>query len=58
MKQNSNRSRIKRVDPVLEFISGNTKSPISKRVTKSIASFQSLWEFAKMSRIVRNSTFD
>lgn len=52
-KDNSNKSKIG--EPVLEFISGNTNTAATKRLTKSIGCLQSLWLLAKMAGIVRKS---
>ena len=58
MNQNNNSSNAKDSEPVLDFISGKTQTSASKRITRSIVSLQSLWQLAKMSRIVRESSKD
>ena len=58
MKQKSNSSKSKTSEPILDFISGKTKTQAAKRLTKSVVSIQSLWQLAKMSRIVGGSSKD
>lgn len=58
MKQNNNSSRAKKREPILDFISGKTQTTVAKRLTKSIVSLQSLWQLAKMTEIVRESSKD
>ena len=55
MKQKSNGNRTAACEPVLDFISGNSDTEVSKRLTKHIGSLQTLWQLAKMSRIVKNT---
>ena len=58
MKQKNNRNKAKTSEPILDFISGKTNTFAAKRLTKSIGSIQSLWQLAKMTRIVRESSKD
>ena len=58
MKQKNNSNRAKTSEPILDFISGKTSTFAAKRLTKSICSIQSLWQLAKMTRIVRESSKD
>ena len=58
MKQKNNSSKAKTSEPILDFISGKTQTSAAKRLTKSIVSLQSLWQLAKMTRIVRESNKD
>ena len=58
MKQKSNSKKTKAGEPVLDFISGKTNTSAAKRLTRSIVSLQSLWQLAKMTRIVRESSKD
>ena len=58
MKQKSNSKKTKAGEPVLDFISGKTNTSAAKKLTKSIGSLQSLWQLAKMTRIVRESSKD
>ena len=58
MKQKNNRNKAKTCEPILDFISGKTNTFAAKRLTKSIGSIQSLWQLAKMTRIVRESSKD
>lgn len=55
MKQKNNSSKAKASEPILDFISGKTQTSAAKRLTRSIASLQSLWQLAKMTRIVKGS---
>lgn len=58
MKQKNNSSKIKASEPILDFISGETQTSAAKRLTRSITSLQSLWQLAKMTGIVRESSKD
>ena len=58
MKQKNNSKKAKASEPILDFISGKTNTFAAKRLTKSICSIQSLWQLAKMTRIVRESSKD
>ena len=58
MKQKNNSNKAKTSEPILGFISGKTNTFAAKRLTKSICSIQSLWQLAKMTRIVRESSKD
>ena len=58
MKQKNNINKAKTCEPILAFISGKTNTFAAKRLTKSICSIQSLWQLAKMTRIVRESSKD
>ena len=58
MKQENNSNKAKTSEPILDFISGMTNTFAAKRLTKSICSIQSLWQLAKMTRIVRESSKD
>jgi|GEM_PF-2643805 len=58
MKQKNNSNKAKAGEPILDFISGKTNTFAAKRLTKSICSIQSLWQLAKMTRIVRESSKD
>lgn len=58
MKQKNNSNKAKANEPILDFISGKTQTMAAKRLTKSIVSIQSLWQLAKMTRIVRESGKD
>lgn len=58
MKQKNNSSKIKAGEPILDFISGETQTSAAKRLTRSITSLQSLWQLAKMTGIVRESSKD
>lgn len=58
MKQKNNSNKAKTSEPILDFISGKTNTFAAKRLTKSICSIQSLWQLAKMTRIVRESSKD
>ncbi len=58
MKQRHNSNKVKASEPVLDFISGKTHTSAAKRLTRSIVSLQSLWQLAKMTRIVRESSKD
>ena len=58
MKQKNNSSKVNASEPILDFISGKTQTSAAKRLTKSIVSLQSLWQLAKMTRIVRESNKD
>ena len=56
MKQKNNSNKAKTSEPILDIISGKTNTFAAKRLTKSICSIQSLWQLAKMTRIVRESS--
>lgn len=58
MKQKNNSNKAKTCEPILDFIAGKTNTLAAKRLTKSICSIQSLWQLAKMTRIVRESSKD
>ena len=58
MKQKNNSNKAKTSEPILDFISGKTNTFAAKRLTKGICSIQSLWQLAKMTRIVRESSKD
>lgn len=58
MKQKNNSNKAKTCEPILDFISGKTQTSAAKRLTKSIVCLQSLWQLAKMSRIVREGSKD
>ena len=58
MKQKNNSNKAKTSEPILDFISSKTNTFAAKRLTKSICSIQSLWQLAKMTRIVRESNKD
>lgn len=58
MKQRHNSNKEKASEPILDFISGKTQTPAVKRLTRSIVSLPSLWQLAKMTRIVRESSKD
>ena len=58
MKQKNNSIKAKVNEPILDFILGKTQTLASKRLTRSIVSLQSLWQLAKMNRIVRESSKD
>lgn len=58
MKQKNNSSKVNASESILDFISGKTHTLAAKRLTRSIVSWQSLWQLAKMTRIVRESSKD
>lgn len=58
MKHINNSNNAKVGEPILDFISGKTQTTAAKRVTRSIVSLQSLWQLAKMTRMVRESRKD
>lgn len=58
MKQKNNSSKAKTSEPILDFILGKTQTSAAKRLTRSIVSLQGLWQLAKMTRIVRESSKD
>ena len=58
MKQKNNSNKAKTCEPILDFISGKTNTFAAKRLTKSICSIQSLWQLAKMTRVVRKCSED
>lgn len=58
MKQKNNSNKAKASEPILDFISSKTNTFAAKRLTKSICSIQSLWQLAKMTRIIRESSKD
>ena len=58
MKHKNNSNKAKASEPILDFISGKTQTSAAKRLTKSIVCLQSLWQLAKMSRIIRESSKD
>lgn len=58
MKQKNNSNKAKTCEPILGFISGKTQTSAAKRLTRSIVSLQSLWQLAKMTRIVREGSKD
>ena len=58
MKHINNGNNAKVGEPILDFISGKTQTSAAKRITKSIVCLQSLWQLAKMTRIVRESSKD
>ena len=58
MKQKNNSNKAKASEPILDFISGKTQTSAAKRLTRSIVGLQSLWQLAKMTEIVRESSKD
>ena len=58
MKQKSDSIKAKANEPILDFISDKTQTLAAKRLTRSIVSLHSLWQLAKMSRIVKKNTED
>ena len=56
MKQKDNKT--KSGEPILDFITGKTKTSTARRLTKSIGSIQSLWQLAKMTSVVRKCSGD
>lgn len=56
MKQKNNSNKAKASEPILDFITGRTQTLAAKRLTRSIVSLQSLWQLAKMTRIVKESS--
>ena len=58
MKQKNNSNKAKASEPILDFISGKTQTSAAKRLTRSIVGLQSLWQLAKMTRIVSESSKD
>lgn len=58
MKQRHNSNKVKTSEPVLDFILGKTHTSAAKRLTSSIVSLRSLWQLAKMTRIVKESSKD
>ncbi len=58
MKQKNNSNKANSSEPILDFISGKTQTSVAKRLTRSIASLHSLWQLAKMTKLVRESSKD
>ncbi|MBR2380530.1 MAG: hypothetical protein IKA86_06025 [Paraprevotella sp.] len=58
MKQIDNINKAKVKNPMLDFLSGNVNTSAAKRLTRSVCSMLSLWQLAKMSRIVNKNTED
>lgn len=58
MKQKNNSSKAKDCEPILDFISGKMQTSATQRLTKSVASLQSLWQLAKMAGIVKKYNED
>ena len=58
MKQKNNSNKAKTCEPILDFISGKTQTSAAKRLTRRIVSLQSLWQLAKMTGIVKESSKD
>ena len=58
MKQKNNSNKAKTTEPILDFISGKTQTSTAKRLTRRIVSLQSLWQLAKMTGIVKESSKD
>ena len=58
MKQKNISNKVKASEPILDFITGKKQTLAAKRLTKSIVSLQSLWQLAKMTRIIRESSKD
>ena len=58
MTQKNNSNKAKASEPILDFISGKTNTFAVKRLTKGIRSVQSLWQLARMTKVVRKCSKD
>lgn len=58
MKQKNISNNVKANEPILDFITGKKQTSAAKRLTRNIVRLQSLWQLAKMSRIIRESSKD